>query len=106
MSSRLKTTDRQHCHLALIPGLQMGGRMKIAKKTQDRLIAGLRRYQPIVRKLAERDISEADTVTVIKDLPCDIFGYDKYAELTSEQQIRGTFCDLAIRVEGKVHYLA
>lgn len=80
--------------------------MKIAKKTQDRLVAGLKKYQPIVRKLAERDISEADTVTVIKDMLTDIFGYDKYAELTSEQQIRGTFCDLAIRVEGKVHYLA
>ncbi|MEQ1496569.1 MAG: hypothetical protein ABL912_12520 [Novosphingobium sp.] len=80
--------------------------MKIAKKTLDRLVAGLKKYQPIVRKLAERDISEADTVTVIKDMLTDIFGYDKYAELTSEQQIRGTFCDLAIRVEGKVHYLA
>ncbi len=80
--------------------------MKIAKKTQDRLTSGLKRYQPIVRKLAERDISEADTVTVIKDMLTDIFGYDKYAELTSEQQIRGTFCDLAIRVEGKIHYLA
>ncbi len=80
--------------------------MKIAKKTQDRLVAGLKKYQPIVRKLAERDISEADTVTVIKDMLTDIFGYDKYAELTSEQQIRGTFCDLAIRVEGKIHYLA
>ncbi len=80
--------------------------MKIAKKTQDRLVAGLKRYQPIVRKLAERDISEADTVTVIKDMLTDIFGYDKYTELTSEQQIRGTFCDLAIRVEGKIHYLA
>jgi hypothetical protein len=80
--------------------------MKISKKTQDRLIAGLKRYQPIVRKLAERDISEADTVTVIKDMLTDIFGYDKYTELTSEQQIRGTFCDLAIRVDGKIHYLA
>jgi hypothetical protein len=80
--------------------------IKIPKKVQDRLVAGLRRYQPIVRKLAERDISEADTVTVIKDMLTDIFGYDKYTELTSEQQIRGTFCDLAIKVEGKVHYLA
>jgi hypothetical protein len=80
--------------------------IKIPKKTQDRLTAGLKRYQPIVGKLRERDISEADTVTVIKDMLCDIFGYDKYAELTSEQQIRGTFCDLAIRVEGKVYYLA
>ena len=80
--------------------------MKIAKKTHDRIVAGLKRYQPIVRKLAERDISEADTVTVIKDMLSEIFGYDKYTELTSEQQIRGTFCDLAIRVEGKIHYLA
>jgi hypothetical protein len=79
---------------------------KIPKKVQDRLVAGLRRYQPIVRKLKERDVSEADTVTVIKDMLTDIFGYDKYAELTSEQQIRGTFCDLAIKVGEKVHYLA
>lgn len=80
--------------------------MKIPKKTQDRLVAGLKRYQPIVGKLRERDISEADTVTVIKDMLTDIFGYDKYTELTSEQQIRSTFCDLAIRVQGKVYYLA
>jgi hypothetical protein len=80
--------------------------VKISKKAHDRLVAGLKKYQPIVRKLAERDISEADTVTVIKDMLTDIFGYEKYAELTSEQQIRGTFCDLAIKVEGKVHYLA
>lgn len=80
--------------------------MKIAKKTQDRLTSGIKKYQRIVRNLAERDISEADTVTVVKDILTDVFGYDKYLELTSEQQIRGTFCDLAIRVEGKVHYLA
>lgn len=79
--------------------------IRIPKKIHDRLLAGLKRYQPIVRNIAERDVSEADTVTVIKDILCDIFGYDKYSELTSEQQIRGTFCDLAIRVDGKVHYL-
>lgn len=80
--------------------------VKIPKKVQDRLVTGLKRYQPIVRKLAERDISEADTVTVCKDMLCDIFGYDKYTELTSEQQIRGTFCDLAVKIGGKVIYLA
>jgi hypothetical protein len=79
--------------------------IKIPKKVHDRLLAGLKRYQPIVRRLAERDISEADTVTVIKDMLSDIFGYDKYTELTSEQQIRGTFCDLAVRVDNKIHYL-
>ena len=80
--------------------------IKIPKKAHDRLITGLKKYQPIVGKLRERDISEADTVTVIKDMLTDIFGYDKYIELTSEQQIRGTFCDLAIKVEGKIYYLA
>jgi hypothetical protein len=80
--------------------------VKIPKKAHDRLIANLKKYQPIVGKLRERDISEADTVTVIKDMLTDIFGYDKYIELTSEQQIRGTFCDLAIKVEGKIYYLA
>lgn len=79
--------------------------VKLPKRVQDRLVAGLRRYQPIVRKLAARDISEADTVTVIKDILSDLFGYDKYAEVTSELQIRSTYCDLAIRVGEKVHYL-
>jgi hypothetical protein len=80
--------------------------VKMPKKTHDRILVGLKRYQPIVRKLRERDISEADTVTVIKDILTDLFGYDKYTELTSEQQIRGTFCDLAIGIGGKIHYLA
>lgn len=80
--------------------------LKMPKKAHDRILSGLKRYQPIVRKLRERDISEADTVTVIKDVLSDLFGYDKYTELTSEQQIRGTFCDLAISVDGKIHYLA
>ena len=79
---------------------------KLPKRVQDRLVTGLRKYQPSVRRLKERDVSEADTVTVIKDMLSDIFGYDKYAELTSEQQIRGTFCDLAIKVADKIHYLA
>ncbi|WP_426163032.1 hypothetical protein [Sandarakinorhabdus sp. DWP1-3-1] len=79
---------------------------RIPKRVNDRLIEGLKRYQPIVGKLRERDISEADTVTVVKDILCDVFGFDKYIDLTSEQQIRGTFCDLAIKLDGKVRYLA
>jgi predicted type IV restriction endonuclease len=79
---------------------------KIAKRVGDRLTEGLKKYQPLVAGLRERDVSEADTVTVIKDMLCDVFGYDKYLDLTSEQQIRGTFCDLAIKLEGKVYYLA
>jgi len=34
-----------------------------------------------------------------------VFGFDKYTEITSEQAIRGTYCDLAIKLEGKTKYL-
>ncbi|MGE3544196.1 MAG: restriction endonuclease subunit R [Kofleriaceae bacterium] len=39
------------------------------------------------------------------DLLHELFGYDKYTEITSEHSIRGTFCDLAIRIEGGLQFL-
>lgn len=35
----------------------------------------------------------------------DLFGYDKYSEITREQAIRGTFCDLAVEFDGKTQFL-
>ena len=35
----------------------------------------------------------------------EVFGYDKFLELTSEFAIRGTYCDLAIKVDNKVEFL-
>ncbi len=34
-----------------------------------------------------------------------MFGYDKYFELTKEFVIRGTYCDLAVKVDEKVQFL-
>lgn len=79
--------------------------IKISKKTLDRIRDGLKKYTKIVRGLRERDVSEADTVTAVKDMLEDMFGYDKYVELTGEYQIRGTFCDLAVKIDNKVKYL-
>jgi hypothetical protein len=79
--------------------------MKLPKKFVDRVSARLRHFQTIALAQRERDVSEADTVTVVKDLLAEIFGYDKYLELTSEQQIRGTYCDLAVRLDGKIRFL-
>ena len=79
--------------------------LKISKRTLDRLREGLKKYTKIVRNLRERDVSEADTVTVVKDMLEDMFGYDKYLELTGEYQIRGTFCDLAVKIDNKIKYL-
>jgi len=35
----------------------------------------------------------------------EIFGYDKYSEITSEYVIRGTYCDLATKVDGELQSL-
>jgi len=77
----------------------------IPKKVAERLIAGIKRYQPIIAAAKARDVGETDTVTIVKDMMADIFGYDKYTELTSEFAIRGTYCDLAIKLDGKLSTL-
>jgi hypothetical protein len=79
--------------------------IKLPKKVLDRFAANLKKYQAIASSQKDRDVSEADTVTVVKDILAYLFGYDKYVELTSEQQIRGTFCDLAVKIDGKIKYL-
>jgi hypothetical protein len=35
----------------------------------------------------------------------NLFGFDKYEEITSEYKIRGTFCDLAEEGDGNGKYL-
>lgn len=74
----------------------------IPKKVAERLVAGIKRYQPILAAAKARDVGETDTVTIVKDMLADIFGYDKYSELTSEFAIRSTYCDLAIKLDGKL----
>jgi predicted type IV restriction endonuclease len=78
---------------------------KLPKKFVERVARSLKNYQTVTENQRKKDVSEADTVTVVKDILADIFGYDKYIELTSEHQIRGTYCDLAIRIENKLRFL-
>lgn len=77
----------------------------IPKKIEDRIKLGIKKYQPILLNAKSRDVGEADTVTIIKDMLSEVFGYDKYTEITSEYSIRGTFCDLAIKLNGKLSTL-
>ena len=79
--------------------------IKIPKKVADRWPNAVRALTTVALSHKTRDVSEADTVTLVKDMLADIFGYEKYNELTSEQQIRGTFCDLAVRIDGKIRVL-
>jgi predicted type IV restriction endonuclease len=76
--------------------------MAIPKRVAERIVSALKRLVPIIQQQQARDVSEADTVTLVKDVMAEVFGFDKYAELTSEHAIRGTFCDLAVRIDDKL----
>ena len=74
-------------------------------KVSSRLIAGIKRFQTILANAKSRDVNESDTVIIITDMLSYIFGYDKYSEITSEHAIRGTYCDLALKLDGKLQIL-
>ena len=78
---------------------------KLAKKVAERITAGLKRFQPILASAKSRDVNESDTVVIVTDVLQEVFGYDKYSEITSEHMIRGTFCDLAIKLDGQLALL-
>lgn len=78
---------------------------KIPKKAQQRYLKALPAFQQILEDARRRDINEADTVTIVKDMLADLFGFDKYTEVTGEFAIRKTFCDLAVKIENEVKLL-
>lgn len=77
----------------------------IPSRVETRIRDGLKRFQPVVEQAKARDVGEADTSTLVKDILAELFGYDKYAEITAEYQIKCTYCDLAIKLEGKLALL-
>ena len=77
----------------------------IPNRAAQRISTGLKRFQPILSSAKARDVNESDTVMIVTDILQQILGYDKYAEITSEHMIRGTFCDLAIKLDGSLAFL-
>jgi hypothetical protein len=68
-------------------------------------MSNIKKFQPILSSAKSRDVNESDTVTIIMDMLYDVFGFDKYSEITSEYAIRNSFVDLAIKIDGKLQVL-
>ena len=77
----------------------------IPKKVADRLTKQVGPFQRVLRNAKDRDVNESDTVTIVVDMLAAVFGYDKFLEVTSEQLIKGTYCDLAVKIDGKIKFL-
>lgn len=77
----------------------------IPKKVIERYIKTIPKFQRVLKTALDRDINEADTVSIAQDMLAEVFGFEKYLEITSEYAIRGTYCDLAIKFDDKIQYL-
>lgn len=77
----------------------------IPKKVAERFSKELGKFQKVIENARNRDLNEADTVDIINDILSSLFGYDKYTETTREFAIRGTYCDIAIVVDGNTKFL-
>ena len=78
---------------------------KIPTKVSERLSKTLGKFQKVLQIAKDRDVNEADTVLIVGDILSDVFGFDKYMEITSEFAIKNSYCDLAIKINGKIQYL-
>lgn len=79
--------------------------MGLPARVINRIQSEVKRYQSVLGALQKRDVSEADTVTVVNDMLADVCGYDKYHEVTGQYAIRGTYVDLAVKVGDAVRFL-
>jgi len=77
----------------------------LSAKVAQRIAMGIKKFQPILVSAKARDINESDTVIIVTDTLQEVFGYEKFTDITSEHMIRGTFCDLAIKLDGRLALL-
>lgn len=68
-------------------------------EARERLRTAIRRYSKPLADLAARDANEGDTRLLVTDFLCDGLGFDKYADLTTEYQVKGEFADYGIRID-------
>lgn len=67
--------------------------------TRDRLKAAIKKFSKPLADLVSRDANEGDTRLLVTDFLCDGLGFDKFADLTTEYQVKGEFADYGVRID-------
>ena len=55
--------------------------INIPSRISERLVSGVKKFQPVLDSAKTRDINESDTVVIITDMLSYVFGFDKYLSL-------------------------
>ncbi len=65
----------------------------------------LRKYSNIFKDAQEKGRKEADVITYITKFLEEALGYDVFEEISKEQRIKDKFCDIAIKIKGKLELI-
>lgn len=74
-------------------------------KVERRIKANLNKYKKILRNAEEREFREANTVPIVMEMLADLMGWDKFEEISREYEIKKTYCDIGIEINGKLKLL-
>jgi hypothetical protein len=68
-------------------------------EARQRIRDAVRGYTRPLADLIARDANEGDTRLLVTDFLCDVLGYDKYGDLTTEYRVRGEYADFGLRID-------
>jgi hypothetical protein len=77
----------------------------VPTRVSERVKSELKKLRPVLVSAKERDVNESDTGLLVAAILSDVLGYNRFLEITSEYAIRSTYCDLAVKLDGKLKLL-
>lgn len=92
-------TNEQQAALENPPPKPSTGAPKWEIAARERMRGAIKRFSKPLADLVARDANEGDTRLLVTDMLCEGFGFDKYAELTTEYRVKGEFADYGIRLD-------
>ncbi|MGH2587348.1 MAG: hypothetical protein ACRDJE_20725 [Dehalococcoidia bacterium] len=83
----------------------MAARIDAPEKVKEQLSTGVAQYRKVLQQARHRNANESDTAIIVHSILADIFGYDRFNEVTSEYKIKGQFVDFATKIGDKLSML-
>jgi predicted type IV restriction endonuclease len=77
----------------------------VTKGTENTLKEWLKKYGKIIDLAVKRNMNESDTSNIINDMLGEVFGYDKFFEVTTEYKIKWQYADYGVKMDEKLVFL-
>lgn len=79
--------------------------VSLSKKAMEEMSKWIKKFRKIIEVAKQKDLNESDTSNIINDMLGEVWGYDKYFDVTTEYKIKGQYCDYGIKINGQLSFL-